>query len=271
MVAPPARPADGDDGTPRAGSLVDWLRNRDDRQLARLLRIRPDLALPAPPDLTALAGRLSVRTSTQRAVDALDASTLRALELLVLAADELDAIDAPPSGGLVELLDRVLVWGDADQVHLIPTVREAVGLYPAGLGRPARQLFAVVPDVQLVPVLRHLGIAPTAQPRAGAAVAAALADPDRLTALLAETDNDEQDVLHRLAGGPPVGTVRNTRVSAAEATGSAPHRLLERGLRLGCPLGSPSAPLRASARTAAAPPRFPAGRSRGSARCRCRS
>jgi hypothetical protein len=230
VTAPPARPADGDNGAPRAGSLVVWLRSRDDRQLSRLLRIRPDLALPAPPDLTALASRLSVRTSTQRAVDGLDASTLRALEHLVLAVDEHDTVDAPPPGGLTELLDRVLVWGDSDQVHLVPTVREAVGLYPAGLGRPAAHLFAVVPDVQLVPVLRHLGLAPAAQPRAGAAVASTLADPARLIELLDETDDAEQDVLHRLAGGPPVGTVRNTRLLATEAVGSAPHRLLERGL-----------------------------------------
>jgi hypothetical protein len=230
VAAPPARTPDGDDGTPRAGSLVEWLRGRDDRQLANLLRLRPDLALPAPPDLTALAGRISVRTSTQRAVDGLDAFTLRALEHLVLAADQLDTVDSPPEPGLAELLDRALIWGDAEQVHLVPTVREAIGLYPAGLGRPAAQLFALVPDVQLVPVLRHLGLPPTGQPRAGAAVAAALTDPARLAALLDEADEEELDVLHRLAGGPPVGTVRNTRLAAGEAAGSAPHRLLERGL-----------------------------------------
>ena len=229
MAAPPAR-SDGDDGTPRAGSLVEWLRGRDDRQLANLLRLRPDLALPAPPDLTALASRISVRTSTQRAVDNLDAFTLRALEHLVLAADEQDVIDAPPTGGLAELLDRALVWGDEDEVQLVPTVREAVGLYPAGLGRPAAQLFALVPDLQLVPVLRHLDVPPSAQPRAGATIAAVLQDTVRLAGLLDETDDDEQDVLSRLAAGPPVGTVRNTRLIAAEAPTSAPHRLLERGL-----------------------------------------
>ena len=229
MAAPPAR-SDGDDGTPRAGSLVEWLRGREDRQLANLLRLRPDLALPAPPDLTALASRISVRTSTQRAVDNLDAFTLRALEHLVLAADDQDVIEAPPTGGLAELLDRALVWGDEGEVQLVPTVREAVGLYPAGLGRPAAQLFALVPDLQLVPVLRHLDVPPSGQPRAGATIAAVLQDTVRLADLLDETDDDEQDVLSRLAAGPPVGTVRNTRLIAAEAPTSAPHRLLERGL-----------------------------------------
>jgi hypothetical protein len=230
VAAPPARPPDGDDGTPQPSSLVDWLRARDDRELAKLLKLRPDLALPAPPDLAALAGRLSVRTSTQRAVDSLDAFTLRALENLVLAADDHDRIVAPPEPGLAPLFERALIWGSPELVHLVPTVREAVGLYPSGLGRPAAQLFATVPDIQLVPVLRHLGVPASGQPRAGAAVAAALADPARVRELVDESDDEELDVLTRLAAGPPIGTVRNTRLAALEATGSAPHRLLQRGL-----------------------------------------
>jgi hypothetical protein len=131
---------------------------------------------------------------------------------------------------LAPLFDRALIWGTPEAVHLVPTVREAVGLYPSGLGRPAAQLFALVPDIQLVPVLRHLGVPPSGQPRAGAAVAAALADPARVRELIDESDDEELDVLTRLAAGPPVGTVRNTRLAALEATGSAPHRLLQRGL-----------------------------------------
>ena len=230
MPASPARPDGGDAATPRAASLTEWLRSRDDTQLRRLLRLRPDLALPTPADLTALAGRMGVRTSTQRAVDGLNAHALRALELLVLAAADGDTISEPPLDGLDELLDLGLVWGDADLVRLVPTVRESVGPYPAGLGRPAAVLFAHVQDVQLVPVLRHLGIAPAAQPRAGAAVAAVLADATRIRELVAECDDAERDVLTRLAGGPPVGTVRNTRLAAAEAELSAPHRLINRGL-----------------------------------------
>jgi hypothetical protein len=239
VAASRARPADGDAAPPRPGSLVEWLRARDDRQLTRLLRLRPDLSLPAPPDFTALAGRLAVRTSTQRAVDALDAHTLRALEELVLAAGDGDTVTAPPPDGLDALFDLALIWGDRAAVRLVPTVRESVGPHPAGLGRPAAALFPLVPDVQMVPVLRHLGIAPTGQPRAGAATAAVLADPERLAALIAECDAEEVDVLHRLAAGPPVGTVRNTRLAAAttsrlsavaEEQLSAPHRLIGRGL-----------------------------------------
>jgi hypothetical protein len=230
VAASPDRFSDGDEPTPHATSLTDWLRTRSDGQLIRLLRLRPDLALPAPADLAALAGRLGVRTSTQRAVDGLDAFTLRTLEALVLAAADDDTIDAPPSEGLEPLFDRALIWGDAGRVHLVPTVRESVGPYPAGLGRPAAVLFGVVPDTPLVPVLRHLGLPPAPQPRAGAAVADVLADPQRVAALIAEADAAEQEVLDRLAAGPPVGTVRNTRLAAIGTDLTPPHRLINRGL-----------------------------------------
>jgi hypothetical protein len=230
VSASPARPSAGDAPTSRAASLTEWLRGRSDADLAELLRLRPDLSLPAPADLAALAGRMGVRTSTQRAVDGLNAHALRALELLVLAAGDDDAIASPPADALDELLARGLVWGDAATVHLVPTVRESVGPHPAGLGRPAAALFALVADLQLVPVLRHLGLPPAAQPRAGAAVAEVLAQPDRVRALLDECDDAERDVLVRLAAGPPVGTVRSTRLAATEAAQSAPHRLMNRGL-----------------------------------------
>jgi hypothetical protein len=83
-----------------------------------------------------------VRTSTQRAVDALDAATLGALESLVLAAGDDGTVSDPPvdaAPALDALFDRALVWGDPDTVHLVQTVREAVQPDPAGLGRRAPQ------------------------------------------------------------------------------------------------------------------------------------
>jgi hypothetical protein len=203
VAASPAQPTDGDAGAPRATSLIEWLRGRTDRQLTRLLRLRPDLALPSPADLAGLAGRISVRSSTQRAIDGLDAFLLRALEGLVLAADDADAVADPRSDGLDELFDRALAWGDAELVHLTPAVRESLGPYPAGLGRPAAVLLP------------------------GAPAAAALRDPQRLAELIAAADAEEREILERLSTGPPVGTVRNTR---AVDDDSAPLRLIARGL-----------------------------------------
>ena len=233
--------AASDDDTPRATSLTAWLRARDDRDLARLLRLRPDLALPAAPDVASLAGRLGVRTSTQRAVDALDSYALRVLANLVVAAgsdDTVDAVlpeDAEPA--LEALFDRALIWGESDRVHLTPGVRDTLGPYPAGLGRRAGALFALAPDFALAPVLRHLDLPPTEQPRAGAMVAARLADPDWVSAQLDALDDDERDIVETLAGDRPVA-----QLLPGAADDSAPRRLLARGLLVAIDAGRAELP-----------------------------
>lgn len=236
MVTPPAPGT----GHTRPASFTEWLRGRSDEQLAELLRRRPDLALPAPADLAMLASRLSVRTSVQRAIDGLDAFTLKILEALVLAGaadfpvavDDAAALlpDVDLERGLDELIALGLVWGGPVHVHLVNTAREAVGPYPAGLGRPAEVLFAGMSDLQLAGVLRSLGLPPAAQPRAGEQAAAALADPKRVAELIAECDATEREILDRLAAGPPVGVVRNAQLLPAPEDFAPPHRLITRGL-----------------------------------------
>lgn len=227
MAATPAPNAVGGEASARPLTLTRWLRERSDRQLTTLLRLRPDLALPAPHDLSALGVRIGVRTSTQRAVDGLDAHTLHTLETLVLAAGDGDTVEDIDNGTDLEgLFDRALIWGAADLIHLSPSVRETLGLYPTGLGRPAALLLRLTSDSNLVPVLRRLGLPAAAQPRSGAAVAGVLADSERLASLIAESDADERSILTRMAAGPPVGTVRSVR----PAEDSAPGRLMGRGL-----------------------------------------
>ncbi|MBV9593182.1 MAG: helicase-associated domain-containing protein [Actinobacteria bacterium] len=221
-----------------AGSLSDWLRGRSDEQLIELLRRRPDLGLPAPADFGTLASRVSVRTSVQRAVDGLDAGLLRVLEALVLSLVD-DRVEPAAAAALLgrdqlgplldPLLDLALVWGAPSTLHLVAGVREAVGMYPAGLGRPADVLLAAVSDVVLAPVLRNLGLPPQPQPQAGFTVADVLADGDARGRLLEASDEEELDVLRRLAGGPPIGLLREP-IDAAGDGQSAPLRLVARGL-----------------------------------------
>jgi hypothetical protein len=213
-------------------SLSDWLRHRTDDELADLLRRRPDLALPAPADFATLANRLGVRASVQRAVDGLNAAQLATLEALVLTRDSSQAAAILPgidvAAALEELRATGLIWGEQ---HLVGAVADAVGPYPAGLGRPADQLLAAVSDVTLAAVLRTLGLPPASQPSSGAAVAAVLRDRERLHALLEECDPAERDVLDRLAGGPPVGVVRDALLPAVIDNGATPpHRLIAAGL-----------------------------------------
>ena len=237
-----------DDSSASATSLTEWLRGRSDTELAALLQRRPDLALPAPADLPTLASRLGVRTSVQRAVDGLDAFLLRVLEAVTLAVGAgatgaagreaatsfarvvplLGEVDPDAvADALRELIALGLVWGDPDALRLAPSVRESLGPYPGALGRPAAQLLRRVPDLRLVPMLRSLGLPPAAQPQAGDAVARVLTDPARVVELIDASSPDERDVLDRLAGGPPVGVIRQP---ANGADPSPALSLVERGL-----------------------------------------
>jgi hypothetical protein len=187
--------------------LVDWLRVQDDDFLARLLRLRPDLAVPPPADLTVLATRAAVRASVHRACDDLDTVTLAVLEALVVAGGdgapvpraELARLLGPdvPADVLDRALDalraRAVVWGEGDGVATVPAARDVVPRHPGGLGRPA----------------------------AGPAGSSALPE------LLAGVDDEERRVLDALAAGPPIGRSR----AGGDPT-SPVGRLLAKGLLL---------------------------------------
>ena len=233
-MGPPAAPV------APVGTLAQWLRARSDEQLAQLLRRRPDLGLPAPADLATLASRIAVRTSVQRAVDSLDSWRLRVLEGLILSA----TADEPPSlpatiellGGadlrstLADLTELALIWGAADQPRLVPSVLDAVGPYPAGLGRPAAVLLRASSGLTLAAVLRGLGLPAASQPRSGHLIAQVLGSPAQVGDLLATGDGEELAVLQRLSAGPPVGIVRDAQLGLGASSHSAPKRLILRGL-----------------------------------------
>jgi hypothetical protein len=185
-------------------TLAAWLRTRSDEQLRALLVARPDVARPAPSDVVALASRLAVPVSVDRALDELDAATLQVLDVVLLAPtdgvapDELIAAlpevpDDVLAGALEALTTRALLWGD-DVLRAPDPVRRAVR-HPAGLGRRAVDL-----RVQL---------------------------PPDLPAVLAELGPEERAVLERLAGDRPVGHLPD---SPANGGASPARRLLQRGL-----------------------------------------
>src|ERR1700755_1755669 len=60
--------------------LVDHLRSLPDEALAALLRMRPDLVVPVPSDLSALALRAQSRMSVARVLDGFDRFTLEILD-----------------------------------------------------------------------------------------------------------------------------------------------------------------------------------------------
>src|SRR3712207_6103402 len=140
--------------SPAPATLASWLRTRSDEQLAALLSARPDVARPAPSDLVALASRLAVPVSVDRALDELDAATLQALDVVLLAptdgmapGDVAAALPGVPSGvlqaSLETLTSRALLWGD-DLLRAPDPVRRGVR-HPAGLGRRATELRLQLP------------------------------------------------------------------------------------------------------------------------------
>jgi hypothetical protein len=233
-----ARPEAFDRVPGTANTLTEWLRGCSDAELIALLRRRPDLALPAPVDLATLASRASVRTSIARALDALDAFTLRVLEVLTLLGPDsslsaarswFDEADATAVAEAVRRLQEwVLVWGDEARLHPVGAVREVLGPYPAGLGRSAADLFGAVNDIALAPLLRRFELPPAIQPRSGESVAAELTR--RVTDLLADTNDAERSILQRLAAGPPIGAWREAVTRPGADIASPARSLIERGL-----------------------------------------
>src|SRR5215210_3168669 len=177
--------------TDRPRSLADDLRAREDAALARLLRVRPDLLNPVPSDVAALAARATSRPSVQRALDQLDLFTMQVVEVLCALPDPVapqrvhDLLGSDPTAALTVLRERALTYGDDTAILVARTVREVVGS-PAGLGPPAEQALAGYGPARLERLSADLGLPVAGDPFVAAQqVAEVLADPARLTQLLA--------------------------------------------------------------------------------------
>jgi hypothetical protein len=134
-----------------ARSYADDIRARSDSDLAALLLLRPDLARPAPADVSGVASRAGTLASTARAIDALDRRRLSVLEAAVLLRPPVtaaglqtllgDVLDqAELEDALGDLWRRGLLWRDEHGPRPVSAVVDTLGPYPAGLGPPAADL-----------------------------------------------------------------------------------------------------------------------------------
>lgn len=186
-----------------ARTLGEALATLSPSELTSLLQHRDDLAHPLPDDLRDLVQRALTPTSVARVVDRLD--TWQRAVALALAV-------APDGTGVAELSEllgvgsatevaaavqdlrlRAMLWGTEDRLHLVRTVRESFGPFPAGLA-PA-----------------------SAQPM----------EPDAVRAALEQIGTPEQTILDRLLWERPTGALQQAdRALTLEGARNPIERLL---------------------------------------------
>ncbi|WP_213011022.1 helicase-associated domain-containing protein [Paractinoplanes toevensis] len=178
-----------------ATTFADQLRSLTDEALGALIQLRPDLVVPVPADISALAVRAQSRGSVARCLDGLDEFTLRILDAARLsrsADNALTSVDAilelsgsTPADDVRVAIDRLrvrfLLHGPEDALAVAGAVDEVTSPYPAGLGRPADYL----------------------DPQA----AALCADRAKLRRTVLAAPAGARAVLDRLAAGPPIGAL----------------------------------------------------------------
>ncbi|HET9516976.1 MAG TPA: helicase-associated domain-containing protein [Actinoplanes sp.] len=182
-----------------ATTFADQLRSLPDEALSALIQLRPDLVVPMPADISAVAVRAQSRGSVARCLDELDEFTLhildaarlsRAAETGLTSVDAILALASLPAGGapaadvraaVARLRARFLLYGHEDALHVVNTIDEVSSPYPAGLGRPADYL--------------------------DASAAALCADAAKLRRTLLAAPPAARALLDRLAAGPPVGAL----------------------------------------------------------------
>ncbi|MFC8411402.1 helicase-associated domain-containing protein [Arthrobacter sp. NPDC057259] len=249
-------------------ALGEDLQARSDESLRALFAARPDLMIPAVPDFAALAARASGRVSVQRALERLNRPQMQVLEALHLCTNADTGHSASAAtlkrlikGSTVAALERLLASLQdlalvhradpphgtgapaARQRHYLPvgSLKDVIGIYPAGLGRSYTELVRLQPAfaqrvVQLVAELHQsgAGIAPADTPMdAALALQHWTGSPEALQALLSRAPDRTAALLDRF-GNWAMGAVPQAqrRVSVLTETADAGpvDWLLARGL-----------------------------------------
>lgn len=201
-------------------ALSKELEARSDDSLRALFAARPDLISPAVPDFAALAARASARVSVQRALERLNKPQMQVLETLhlctntdtghsVSAAGLKKCINGATIAALEPILNRLqelalihradppaTVHNPGRQRFYLPvgSLKDVIGIYPAGLGRSYTELVRLQPAfaqrvVQLVAELHRSGaniLAATTPMDAALALQRWTSTPENLQLILSE-------------------------------------------------------------------------------------
>jgi len=198
-----------------------WLRSLGPAELEGIIVRRPEsTAAPVPRDLGDLAGRLSQHHHVSAAIHTLCAPAVQLLEAAqALLSPGDDAVDRAALAALVGrdatdpefvaalgvLFQRALAWPVGDDVVLAGPLRSMFE-FPLHLGPPAATLLAFRTADEVRRVGERLGIRVSGRTKQAAIdeVAARLADPETVTALVAEAPEELGETLWALAAAGPV-------------------------------------------------------------------
>ncbi len=214
-------------------ALSKELQARSDDSLRVLFSARPDLISPGVPDFPALAARATSRLSVQRALERLNRPEMQVLETLHLCTNADTGHSASAAilkrhinGSTLTAIERLLhslqelalvhradpphgvcVPAGAKQRYYLPvgSLKDIIGIYPAGLGRSYTELVRLQPGfaqraVQLVAELRQSGasISPATTPmEAALALQHWTATPELLHEILSTAPERTEALLAR--------------------------------------------------------------------------
>ncbi|MCW6005463.1 hypothetical protein K1W54_12860, partial [Micromonospora sp. CPCC 205371] len=223
-----------------ASPLVRWLTTLDAGGLEALLARRPDtMAAPAVTSLAALAGRLQDGESVSAAIGALPRPALQLIEAMqafgppTVGADQLAAAvgrapDDPEFAATLRVLtQRALLWPDGDDLRMAGPLWTAFE-YPLNLGAPVKRLLEGYPVSELREVAIALGLpGGRTRQKTWTAVCAALADGERVAALVASAPDDARELLAAVAWrGPLVAMPAYERPTSGPLAWALRHGLL---------------------------------------------
>lgn len=197
--------------------LVRWLAGLPADDLAAILARRPEaLTGSGVTDLPALAARLQARDSVATALAALPRPTIQLIEVLqafggpkvgrtqLAAAVGRTPQDPELDATLQVLAQRALVWPDGDDLRMAGALWSTFE-HPLGLGAPASALLNGLPSEELNVIADALGVS-RGRTRDGTmkGIRAALADGERVRALVASAPDGVRDLLMELAHDGPL-------------------------------------------------------------------
>ncbi|GLH95853.1 hypothetical protein Pa4123_11250 [Phytohabitans aurantiacus] len=223
-----------------ASPLVRWLATLDAGELEAILTRRPDtMAAPAVTSLAELAGRLQDGESVSVAIGTLPRPALQLIEVMqafgppAVGADQLAAAvgrapDDPELAATLRVLaQRALMWPDGDTLRMAGPLWTAFE-YPLNLGAPVKRLLEGYPMSELHEVAIALGLpGGRTRQKTWTEVCAALADGERVAALVASAPDGARELLTAIAWrGPLVAMPAYDRPTTGPLAWALRHGLL---------------------------------------------